>query len=234
MKAVILAGGRGGRVGALTKSSPKALMKIGGLPILEIIIGQLGRDGFKEVVLALNHKKEKIQAHFGVGNWGDVKITYSEEDTPLGTAAPLRAIGNLPENFLVMNGDILTDMSFSDFFRAHKEGGAVCTIASFRRSMHLEFGILETDKENQVLHYSEKPVYTLPTSMGVYALRREAVALIPRDQALDFPELVNRLIGAQKKVVCEPFEGLWFDLGCLERLKNAERAFLEKRRRFIG
>jgi NDP-sugar pyrophosphorylase family protein len=234
MKAVILAGGKGGRMRAFANSTPKALLKIGGIPILEIIIRQLGREGFDEVVLALGHMKEKIQAHFDGWEGQGVRIIFSNEDTPLGTAAPLKMIEDLPENFLVMNGDILTDLSFAEFLRAHEIGRSDCTIASITRSLRLEFGILETENENRVLHYAEKPEYTLPTSMGVYALCREAVELIPSGRALDFPELVNRLIKADKKVACVSFEGLWFDLGNMERRKKAERAFLENRKRFMG
>ena len=118
---VILAGGKGTRLRPYTWVLPKPLMPIGEHPILDIIIRQLISHGFNHITLAVNHQAELIKAFFGDGDKWNIKIDYSIEDKPLSTMGPLKLIHNLPENFLIMNGDILTDLDFSAFYRNHEE-----------------------------------------------------------------------------------------------------------------
>ena len=118
-RAVILAGGMGTRLRPYTVVLPKPLMPIGDFPILEVVIRQLVNNGFDHITLAVNHQAALIRAFFGDGSNWNVLIDYSQENEPLGTIGPLRLITDLPENFLVMNGDILTDLDFSNFYDEH-------------------------------------------------------------------------------------------------------------------
>ena len=144
-RAVILAGGTGTRLRPYTVVLPKPLMPIGEFPILEVIVRQLARCGFDRITMAVNHQAELIKAFFqDGGKWG-LRIDYSLEDRPLGTMGPLRLIGDLPRDFLVMNGDILTDLDFGKLHDDHAASDSVFTISSSCREEIIDFGVLETD-----------------------------------------------------------------------------------------
>ncbi len=113
---VILAGGKGQRLLPYTTSFPKPLMPLGDRPIMEIVLRQLARDGFTDITLAVGHLASLIEAYFGDGSGCGVKLTYLREDSPLGTAGPLAKLSSPPDNLLVLNGDILTDLNFAEFF----------------------------------------------------------------------------------------------------------------------
>ena len=131
--AVILAGGRGTRLRPYTLVLPKPLMPIGEYPILEVIVKQLVKHGFTSITMAVNHQADLIKAFFGDGSKWNIRISYSLENQPLGTMGPLKLMNDLPENFLVMNGDILTDLSFSKFYESHINSNKIFTISSFKR-----------------------------------------------------------------------------------------------------
>jgi NDP-sugar pyrophosphorylase family protein len=132
-RAIILAGGKGTRLRPYTVVLPKPLMPIGEYPILEVVIRQLINYGFDHITLAVNHQAELIKAFFGDGSKWNIKIDYSLEDQPLGTMGPLKLIKDLPKNFLVMNGDILTDLNFSEFYDNHSNNKELFTISSYTR-----------------------------------------------------------------------------------------------------
>ncbi|MDP3050781.1 MAG: nucleotidyltransferase family protein, partial [Eubacteriales bacterium] len=158
MRAVILAGGKGTRLKPYTNVLPKPLMPIGEYTILEVIVRQLVYFGFNHITMAVNHQAEIIQAFLGNGvKWG-IKIDYSREDQPLSTMGPLRLIQDLPDNFLVMNGDILTDLDFRVFFDFHVAHQNLFTISAYQREVHSEFGVLELDEEERLVGFQEKPI----------------------------------------------------------------------------
>ena len=127
---------------------PKPLMPIGEFPILEVIVRQLVQYGFDHITMAVNHQAEIIRAFFQDGaQWG-VNIDYSVEDKPLSTMGPLRLIKDLPENFLVINGDILTDLDFREFFEAHVSNNNIFTISGYMREQKVDYGVLEMDASN--------------------------------------------------------------------------------------
>ena len=140
-RAVILAGGRGTRLRPYTVVLPKPLMPIGEYPILEVVIRQLARAGFDHVTLAVNHQAEIIRAFCGDGSKWDMRIDYSLEREPLGTMGPLRLIDDLPEHFLVMNGDVLTDLDFQHFHDEHAARDDLFTISSYRRDHLVDYGV---------------------------------------------------------------------------------------------
>lgn len=213
MQTVILAGGKGTRLKPYTTVFPKPLMPIGDIPILEVVIRQLKYYGFYDIVMAVGHLKELIQTFFNNGTKWAVDIRYSIEDKPLGTAAPLALIDHLEDNFLVMNGDVLTDLNYRAFFEYHKTNRALCTIAMYKKPVHIDLGILRLNEANELTDYTEKPTLHYQVSMGVYAFKKEVLSYIPQNEYFDFPDLIKKLLAENKKVVGFPFDGYWLDIG---------------------
>ena len=150
--AVILAGGLGSRLRPYTVVLPKPLMPVGESPILEVIIKQLSRKGFSRIILAVNHQADILRAYFGDGSRLGVSIEYSLETKPLGTMGPLHLMKELPENFIVMNGDILCDLDFGDFFANHENDNRLFTIAASKREQLIDYGVLGCDADHLVSH----------------------------------------------------------------------------------
>jgi NDP-sugar pyrophosphorylase family protein len=213
MKAVIMAGGKGTRLSPYTTVLPKPLMPLGERPILEILISQLRHFGIKEIVITVGYLAELIEAYFGDGSKFGVQIVYSREDKPLGTAGPLGLVEGLTEPFLVMNGDLLTNLDYRKLLHTHLEDGAACTIGMCLRDVEISLGVLEVDDSNRLLGYCEKPTYQYRVSMGVYVLAPSVLQIIEKERYLDFPDLVQLLLRRDEKVVGFPFDGYWLDIG---------------------
>ncbi|NPE27388.1 NTP transferase domain-containing protein [Methanococcoides sp. SA1] len=216
MQAVILAGGKGTRLAPYTTVLPKPLMPIGDMPILEIVIRQLKKNGFTDIVLAVGHLAGLIEAYFGDGSKWGVNITYSIEDEPLGTAGPLSLIDDLNENFLVMNGDLLTNVNYSDLMRFHLENGALSTVSMYTKDVPISLGVLELDDNGKITDYIEKPTLKYKVSMGIYVFNRKILKQIKKREYLDFPDLIKNLIGQDENVSGYMFEGYWMDIGRYE------------------
>jgi NDP-sugar pyrophosphorylase family protein len=214
MKAVILAGGKGTRLKPYTTVFPKPLMPLGDKPILEIIIRQLKSHGFDEVIITVGHLAELIMAFFNDGSKFSVEIDYSREDKPLGTAGGLGLIKKeLNETFLMMNGDVLTTLDFSDLVNYHKRNGAIATIALKKRDVKIDFGVVELDVDNNIVGYSEKPEIEYLVSMGVYAFEPIVLEYIKPNEYLDFPDLIKKLISNGETVKGYVYDGYWLDIG---------------------
>ena len=213
MQAIILAGGKGTRLAPYTTVFPKPLMPIGDMPILEIVIRQLKKHGFTKIVLAVGHLAGLIEAYFGDGSKWDVEITYSREDEPLGTAGPLALIDSLDENFLVMNGDLLTNIDYSDLMRHHLESGALSTISMYTKDVPISLGVLELNGDGNITDYIEKPTLKYKVSMGIYIFNKRILNQIERGKYLDFPDLIQNLIQKGENVSGYMFEGYWMDIG---------------------
>ena len=213
MKAVILAGGKGTRLKPYTTVIPKPLVPVGERSILEILLLQLKKHHITDITICVNHLAEIIKAFFGDGQKLGMNITYSEEDTPLGTVAPIKQIPDLPENFLVMNGDLLTDLNFMALFDQHINDQANLTIATYTRDNKIDFGVIEMDPEkHHVVGFREKPLYSFTVSMGVYAMNRKVLDYVP-DSAFGFDDLIHELLGIKKQIHVFPFSGYWLDIG---------------------
>lgn len=234
MKAVILAGGKGTRLAPYTKILPKPLMPVGDMPILEILIRQLKCEGVDEVVLTVGHMSGLLRAFFSDGENLGVRIRYSIEDHPLGTAGPLALVNGLEdETFIVTNGDVLTTLRVSDMVRFHKEQGAAATIAMNRRKVKIDLGVILCNGGPDVVGYIEKPTYDYSVSMGIYVFEPRVLSYIPRGEYLDFPNLVHKLLGAREKVVGYSFEGYWQDLGRPDDYEQANLDFERMRAEFL-
>jgi len=234
MQAIILAGGKGTRLKPYTVAFPKPLMPIGDYPILEVVIKQLKNYGFDDITMAVGHLRHLLQAFFNDGKQWDVRISYSVEEKPLGTAGPLQLIKNYQSDFLVMNGDVLTNLHFDEFFQYHKNSGAVCTIASYNKAVKIDLGVLKANKDNVLYDYIEKPTLDYSVSMGVYAFKKEVLDYIPVNEYSDFPDLIKTLIKNGKKVLRYPFDGYWLDIGRTEDYELATELFEKHMVEFLG
>jgi NDP-sugar pyrophosphorylase family protein len=154
-----------------------------------------------------------IVAYFGDGSKWNVKIDYSLEHMPLSTMGPLKLIKNLPENFLVMNGDVLTNIDYSHFFENHCKQLNSFTISSYVREEKSEYGVLELDDSNSLIGFREKPSVIYDVSMGIYALNNTILNYIPENIAFGFDNLMIRLLDSNIKVSIEKFNGYWLDIG---------------------
>lgn len=214
MKAVILAGGRGTRLAPYTYVLPKPMMPIGDRAILEILLRQMKRAGINHIVLTVGHLSGLMQAFFQDGTQWDLDITYSFEAKPLGTAGPLALVPNLDKTFMVSNGDVLTLLNFNDFLNFHQEQGGICTIAMHERQVHIDLGVIEQNNGEYVITgYVEKPTLDYRVSMGIYIFEPRVLDYIPKNEYLDFPDLVKILLANGERVVGYPFSGYWRDLG---------------------
>jgi NDP-sugar pyrophosphorylase family protein len=213
MHAVILAGGKGTRLVPFTKVFPKPLVPLGDKPIIDTIIRQLKHFGFTRITLAVGHMAEMIQTYLHNGERYGIEIDYSLEEQPLGTVGPLAQIPNLGENFLVMNGDLITNIDYGDLFDFHRLHGNIATIGTYEKHFKIDLGIIQNNGKHAITDYIEKPVYTFNVSMGIYIFNSQIIQYIEPHKYLDFPDLVKRLLMNNHKVLSYPFNGYWLDIG---------------------
>jgi NDP-sugar pyrophosphorylase family protein len=233
MIAVILAGGVGTRLQPYTMSLPKPLMPVGNHPILEILIKQLKKAGIRKVIIAVGYLESLIRAYFNDGSTWGMEIEYSSETKPLGTVGPLRLITDkLPRTFLFLNGDILTDLSFSAMFDYHKKSNALATIGLAKRKVDIDFGVIEVGADGGFSKWKEKPTIEYLVSTGAYILEPEVIRYIP-DGFFNIPDLVVKLQRETKKVACYIHEGFWLDIGRIEDYQEACRLVSEKGKKFV-
>jgi NDP-mannose synthase len=223
-RAVILAGGRGSRLAPYTTVLPKPLLPVGDRAILDVVVRQLHRTGFDDLTIAVGHLAHLIAAVFGDGSGHDVRIAYHEERSPRGTAGPLASIDGLDETFLMLNGDVLTTLDFRDLYDAHQAAGNALTIATHRREVFIDYGVLHTNADHRLTAYEEKPTLSYTVSMGVYALEPSVRAYVPSDRPFDLPDLVHALLAAGEPVGSFPYDGYWLDIG---RHDDYEQAIAE-------
>jgi NDP-sugar pyrophosphorylase family protein len=212
-RAVILAGGRGTRLKPYTISLPKPLMPVGDKPILEIIVRQLAGHGINHITLAVNYHAELLRAYFADGRKWNVHIDYSLEPEPLSTMGPLKLIPDLPNVFLVINGDILTDLNYAEFVRVHESEGALFTISAAARDQKIDYGVLEIDQNNFLQGFHEKPSIPYLVSMGIYCLDRRVLDWIPTSRPFGFDNLMIELLSQGQPVRVVPHNGYWSDIG---------------------
>jgi NDP-sugar pyrophosphorylase family protein len=228
-RAIILAGGIGTRLRPYTVVLPKPLMPIGDYPILEVIVRQLAHQGFTHITLAVNHQAEILKAFFGDGKKWGVRIDYSLETKPMSTVAPLSLISDLPENFLLMNGDLLTDFDLSGFVDRHIKGGRLFTIAASRRLQLIDYGVLQIDSSQRLTGFSEKPQMEYLVSMGVYAVNRSVLDFVPPDRKYGVDDLMINLLGKGEAIKVEPYDGYWLDIGRPDDYVRAIEEFEQRR-----
>lgn len=234
LRAVVLAGGKGVRLRPFTVSFPKPLMPLGDVPIIEVLIKQLVSFGITDITLTLGHLAELIKAYFQHRKefTRHLKLRYVDEEEPTGTAGSLAFVEGLEDTFLVMNGDLLTDVNFDELVAFHRQQGAALTIATHERRVKIDFGVLEFDNNHCVTGYREKPENTYYVSMGIYVYEPRALRFIELGKYLDFPDLVLRLVKAGEKVCALPIDCLWLDIGRPDDYAQAQELYAQKKGNF--
>jgi NDP-mannose synthase len=236
-RAIVLAGGLGTRLRPYTAVIPKPLLPVGEQPILEIVLRQLRRHGFEQVTIATGHLAQLIEAFFGDGSNLGLKIDYYRGQEALGTVGALAMIGGLDQSpFLVMNGDILTDLDYTKLFESHCASDAAATIAVTTRKIQISLGVMHFDdaeRAERVTDYIEKPVIDYEASMGVYCFSPRAVAHIEPGKRLDFPDLILRLIAAGDTVNAWRPGAYWLDIGRHDDYEQAMEEFERMRDRLM-
>lgn len=235
MQALILAGGKGTRLRPYTTVIPKPLMPVGDLPILEIILRQLKRAGVLEAILAVGYMGQMFQAFFADGARLGLKISYSFEEQALGTAGPIAlALDRLQEDFLVMNGDLLTTLDYGRLFEAHCRSGAAATIAMCRREVQIDFGVIKADARGRLVDYIEKPLYQFDVSMGVNAFNVSAVRkYLTAGVHLDIPDLMMKMKNDGLAVHCFDEPCYWLDIGRMDDYQTANEIFESRKAEFL-
>lgn len=232
MQAIILAGGTGARLKPFTIYIPKPLVPVGDTPILEVVLRQLQHYGFNDIVLTVNHLAELVMAFFGNGKKFNLNISYSIEDEPLGTAGPLTLVKNLEDNFLVMNGDLLTTVNYKDLFNYHLRNKNDITIATYQKEVNIDLGVLEL-KKNNFMRYIEKPTYRFDVSTGIYIFNKNILRLIPRNKKMDMPDFISKAKRCGKKIKCYRRNYYWLDIGKPDDYEKAVEIFMEKKGTFL-
>jgi NDP-sugar pyrophosphorylase family protein len=230
---VIQAGGKGTRLYPYTKVLPKPLMPVGDSPILEIVIRQLAAHGFRNLNITIGYLGEMIRLCCGDGSKWGVRIQYFAEDRPLGTMGPLLRVPGLDQPFLVMNGDLLTDLDYAAFYRWHLAHGTHLSVATFMKPVTISLGVLQTDEAGRVVGFAEKPTRHFACSMGVYCMNPELLALIPKDRAFGFDDLMHVILERGLEARAYPFNGTWMDIGRPEDFAAACELFEKEPQRFL-
>jgi len=219
---VIMAGGLGTRLYPLTKDTPKPMLPINGKPILEKIIERLINQGFQNFYISINYLGEQIKEYFQDGNKWDISIKYIEETKRLGTAGALSKLtGIIKEPFIVMNGDIITDLDFREFLSFHINQNNKSTMCLYKQVHQVPFGVVEFDNENKIVSMIEKPKNEYYINMGIYVINPETLEYIPEDDYYDMPSLFQNIIDNHKTTKVFLFDGLWNDIGRVEDYRSA-------------
>jgi NDP-sugar pyrophosphorylase family protein len=234
-QAVIMAGGKGTRLHPYSALFPKPLMPLGDMPILELLLRRMRTAGVREVIIAVNHLRHLIEVYFGDGSELGLKLYYSEEDKPLGTAGALgNMLPHLDDTFFVTNGDLLTTMNLRSMALRHIAEHADASVGIYERENKIDFGLIEFDARNRMCAYREKPTSKYHVSMGVYILQREAVRPhVSNVDYLDMPNLLLKIKGDSGSVVCYQENCVWLDIGRPDDFALAQKMFEEDREAFL-
>lgn len=227
-QALILAGGKGSRLRPFTYEIPKPLIPVKSKPLLEHVIKHLSRYGIKDFILSVGYKSEKIISYFGNGKDFGVDIEYVIEKSQLGTAGPLRlARGMLHENFMMLNGDILSKVNVDEFFAHHQRMSGLGTIVLTAVEDPSKYGVVELSG-NRIQKFIEKPKKGDATSnlvsAGIYMLKSDVLDYIPKSGFSMIEKDVFPKLAAEGKLYGYVYTGPWYDLGTL---KSYERVLKE-------
>jgi dTDP-glucose pyrophosphorylase len=221
LPAVIMAGGYGTRLMPLTEHVPKPMLPVGDRPLLERTIEQLRRSGIEDVLLTTHYLPESIVEHFGDGHAFGVRLNYSNEEEPLGTAGGLRLLDQPDGPFLVINGDILTGVSYQQMIRFHEKQGALMTVGVRTHEVQIPFGVVECE-DVRVMGLKEKPSLTFFVNAGIYLLEPAACDYIPAGRRFDMTDLIQALLDNGQMVASFPIIEYWRDVGRHEDYRQAQ------------
>jgi NDP-sugar pyrophosphorylase family protein len=230
-KAVVLAGGRGTRLAPYTSILPKPLMPVGDRSILELVVDQLEVSGIRDITFCVGYLSHLIRAVFDHRESESVEIGYVHEHDALGTAGPLRLVDGLDHTFIAMNGDVLTNLDYTELVRYHQRNENVLTIATHDRRIKIDYGVLHLQElgmnghtHHRITEFQEKPEIVSTVSMGIYVMEPRVIDFVPEGRPFDLPDLVHALLEAGEPIGAYKYDGLWFDIG---RKEDYERAVEE-------
>ena len=233
MRAVIQAGGKGARLRPYTTVIPKPLMPVDDMPILEVVIRQLAHHGIRRITITTGHLSHLLHAFFGDGrNWG-VEIDYVVEPKPLGTVGAVKLVKDLRQPFLMMNGDLLTDIDYSDLLAFHRKRKRAFTIATYRKPVPVDLGVIELNGRNEVTAFREKPTLEVNVSMGIYVFEPSLLELVPSGRYFGFDDLMARTLKRGIKPAIYRFNGRWLDIGRPSDYEVATAELQKHRSRFL-
>ncbi len=222
---VIMAGGFGKRLRPYTDECPKPMLPLAGKPMLEHIIARAAAEGFKDFIVSVHYLGHVIKDYFGDGTKFNVRISYIDEDTPLGTAGAISLIDPTPtEGLVVTNGDLLTDIRYGELLDFHKLHGATATMAVRLHEWQHPFGVVKTEGI-KIVAFEEKPVHRSYVNAGIYVLEPTALRMLPRGEACDMPALFDQLRLGSYSTVAYPMHEPWLDVGRPDDLNTAKSMF---------
>ncbi|MHB8429722.1 MAG: sugar phosphate nucleotidyltransferase [Acidimicrobiales bacterium] len=234
MKAVIMAGGEGTRLRPLTSNQPKPMLPMANIPMMEHVVNLLRRHGFEDIVVTVAFMANSIRTYFGDGSEFGVRMVYATESTPLGTAGSVRnARDELDERFLVISGDVLTDIDLSQVVAFHDQCGGLGTLALKAVENPLEFGIVITREDGSIDRFLEKPtwgqVFSDTINTGIYVLEPDVFDFIPEERSVDFSgDTFPAALAAGKPLFGYVADGYWEDVGTLDAYGQAHQDILDQ------
>ncbi len=235
MKAVIQAGGKGTRLRPHTLVLPKPLMPVGGEPVIELLLKWLRRNGIDHIYVTIGYLGHLIKSVCGDGNCWDMNIEYCEEKEPLGTVGPLSLLGKekLQETFLMLNGDLITDLNLRDFVVCHRNSSELFTVAVTHKDIKVDLGILDID-DKRMTGFREKPVINFKASMGIYCIEPDVLDIIPKGIPFGFDDLMHTMLDKEMPVNVYEHNGLWMDIGRPEDFIQAQKLVEENENQING
>ena len=234
MKAVIQAGGKGTRLRPYTLVLPKPLMPVGELPVIEMLLKWLRRSGIEDVYITIGYLGHLIRSLCGDGDQWGMKLTYSEEPEPLGTIGPLLLIREqLDQTFLVLNGDLITDMDLRAFTTFHRQKQGLVTVATTKKNVQVDLGVIESDN-GRIAGFREKPSMDFLVSMGIYCMEPEVLELIPQGVTFGFDNLMHAMLERNLPVYMYQHQGCWMDIGRAEDFQEAQKDFQRNEATMLG
>jgi dTDP-glucose pyrophosphorylase len=227
-KVILMVGGLGSRLRPLTNVLPKPLLEVGNKPILETIIANFAKYGFKNIILSVNYKSQMIENYFGDGSKFGVSIEYVHEDKRMGTAGALSLMRNeLEAPFFVMNGDLLTNVNFEHMLEYHLNNHAVATMGVREYDFQVPYGVVNIDDHHHITSIEEKPIHTFFVSGGMYILDTAVLSYIPDNVFYDMPTLFEKLIANKQKAISFPIREYWLDIGRMSDFEQANDEYHE-------
>lgn len=224
-RVVLMAGGLGTRLRPLTETVPKPMLTVGGRPLLEQIIGVFAEQGFWRISISVNYRREMIEEHFGDGHAFGVEINYVQEDRAMGTAGALSLLETPPEGpFIVMNGDLLVALQFSELLAFHRDKAATGTMVVREYEHQIPYGVVRAEN-GLMTGIEEKPIERYFVNGGIYVLSPEALDLIPVGKPMDMPSLLTKITETNRKVAVYPLRDYWRDIGRIDDLEAARTEF---------
>jgi NDP-sugar pyrophosphorylase family protein len=222
MKVVIQCGGQGTRLRPYTMVLPKPLMPVKAHPVLDLLLKWLRRNDIQDVYITTGYLGHLIRSVCGDGSQWDMRIHYTEEREPLGTIGPLSMLRNeLDETFLVINGDVLTDLCIGSFIETHRSHGALVTVATSLRKTKMEFGVIE-QTNGRIRTFKEKPILSNLVSMGIYCMEPGILDHIPSHVPFGFDDLILHMLARNLPAHTFLHDGLWLDIGRVDDFQSAQ------------